>query len=97
MYELGLGHAERAGDPAEEPDVGADVEVDEPAHGGVSGTVVVLALLGDVELGEVYAVVDGLDAEEGEEEEEDEGAEDVDEGRHAKVLQRRHGFLAPVR
>lgn len=87
--ELSLGHAERSRDPAEEPDVGAEVEVDEAADGGGSGGVVV-ALVGEVELGEVDAVVDGLDAEEGEEEEEDEGAEDVDEGGDAKVLQRRH-------
>jgi hypothetical protein len=87
--ELRLGHAERAGHPAEEGDVGADVEVDEAADGGAGG-VVVLALVREVELGEVDAVVDGLDAEDGEEEEEDEGAEDVDEGGHAQVLQRRH-------
>jgi len=87
--EFRLGHAERAGHPAEEGDVGADVEVDEAPDGGAGG-VVVLALLREVELGEVDAVVDGLDAEDGEEEEEDEGAQDVDEGGHAQVLQRRH-------
>lgn len=88
MYELGLGHAERAGDPAEELEVGADVEVDGPA----GAAVVAGALPGDVELGEVDAVVDGLDAEDGEEQEEDEGPQDVDEGRHPEVLQRRHGW-----
>lgn len=89
--ELRLGHAERGGHPAEEGDVGADVEVDEASDGGAAaGGVVVLALVREVELGEVDAVVDGLDAEHGEEEQEDEGAQDVDEGRHAQVLQRRH-------
>lgn len=88
MYELGLVHAERAGDPAEELEVGAEVEVDGPARAAV----VMGALLGDVELGEVDAVVDGLDAEHREEEEEDEGADDVDEGRHPEVLQCRHGW-----
>lgn len=92
--ELGLGHAERAGYPAEEGDVGADVEVDEAADGGAGG-VVVGALVGEVELGEVDAVVDGLDAEDGEEEEEDEGAQYVDEGGDAQVLQRRHS-AAPL-
>ena len=87
--EFRLGHAERAGHPAEEGDVGADVEVDEAPDGGAGG-VVVLALVREVELGEVDAVVDGLDAEDGEEEEEDEGAQDVDEGGHPQVLQRRH-------
>lgn len=89
MYELRLVHAERAGDPAEEPEVGAEVEVDDAADAAL----VVGALAGEVELGEVDAVVDGLDAEEGEEEEEDEGAHDVDEGRHPEVLQRRHGCV----
>ena len=92
--ELHLGHAERAGHPAEEGDVGADVEVDEASDGGAGG-VVVLALVREVELGEVDAVVDGLDAEDGEEEEEDQGAEDVDEGGDAQVLQRRH-CLSPL-
>ena len=92
VYEVGLGHAKRAGHPAEEPDVGAEVEVDEPPDGGAGG-VVVASLVGEVELGEVDAVVDGLDAEDGEEEEEDEGAEDVDEGGHAQVLKRRHCSL----
>jgi hypothetical protein len=93
--ELVLGHAERAGHPAEEGDVGADVEVDEAADGGARG-VVVLALAGEVELGEVDAVVDGLDAEDGEEDEEDEGAEDVDEGGDAQVLERRHSAPAAL-
>lgn len=88
MYELGLAHAERAGDPAEELEVGAEVEVDDPAGAAV---VAGAALAGDVELGEVDAVVDGLDAEHGEEQQEDEGPQDVDEGRHPEVLQRRHG------
>lgn len=88
VYELGLVHAERAGDPAEELEVGAEVEVDGPAGAAVVGG----ALPGDVELGEVDAVVDGLDAEDGEEQEEDEGPKDVDEGRHPEVLQRRHGW-----
>lgn len=90
--EVRLGHAERAGHPAEEGDVGAEVEVDEASDGG-AGRVVVLSLVREVELGEVDAVVDGLDAEDGEEEEEDEGAEDVDEGGDAQVLQRRHCLL----
>jgi len=92
--ELGLGHAERAGHPAEEGDVGAEVEVDEAADGGARRVVAVVALAGEVELGEVDAVVDGLDAEDGEEDEEDEGAEDVDEGGDAQVLERRHSAPA---
>ena len=93
--ELRLGHAERAGHPAEEGDVGADVEVDEASDGGAGG-VVVLALVREVELGEVDAVVDGLNAEDGEEEEEDQGAEDVDEGGDAQVLQRRHCLVSSL-
>ena len=76
--ELGLGHAERAGHPAEEGDVGAEVEVDEAADGGARRVVAVVALAGEVELGEVDAVVDGLDAEDGEEDEEENRGEDSD-------------------
>lgn len=94
--EFVLCHAERAGHPAEEAEVGAEVEVDEPPDGGARVVVGRRALAGEVELGEVNAVVDGLDAEHGEEDEEDQRAEDVDEGRHAQVLQRRHGEMELV-
>lgn len=94
--EVRLGHAERAGHPAEEGDVGAEVEVDEAAEGGAGGVVVLVALVREVELGEVDAVVDGLDAEDGEEEQEDEGAQDVDEGGDAQVLERRHCLLCSL-
>jgi hypothetical protein len=88
--EVGLGHAEGAGDPGEEAEVGAEVEVDEAMR-----VRVVASLASEVELGEVDAVVDGLEAEGGEDEEEDEGAQDVDEGGHTQVRQRRHALPLP--
>lgn len=86
---LRLAHPERPGHPVEEREVSAQVEIDEladptAAHPGA------VAAAGDVPFGEVDTVIDGLNPQDGKQDEEGEGANDVDEGRDAQILQSRH-------
>lgn len=90
LDDLFLAHPHRRRHPVEEGEVRPEVEVDEPAQ-CVAGAPRAGAGAGEVPFGEVDPVIHRLQPEDGEGEEEGEGEGDVDECRHANVLQRRHG------
>lgn len=87
--DLGLAHLHGPGHPIQEGQVRGEPEVDEPAHevpGPGAGP-----RSGDVPFREVHPIVDGLDPEQSKRQKEREGAYNVDERRHANVLQSSHG------
>lgn len=90
LDDLVLAHPHRRRHPVEEGEVRPEVEVDQAAQ-GVAGAPGAGAGAGEVPFGEVDPVIHRLQSEDGEGEEEGEGGEDVDECRHANILQRSHG------